>query len=193
MVRKLEKELLLNEIRSKGVEISSINDLININESFKDIVPIILKYIREIDDESDKQFLVKCLGVSRFTEATSDLIEEFKNSTNTSYKWAIGNTLSIILDKSKIEELLEIIQNKQHGIARQMIIIAIGKMNVKKAIPILLNLLNDEDVIGHVITALGYYKDPELISYIEPFTHHQISWIRKEAIKVIGKLKKFDL
>ncbi|MCG1021470.1 HEAT repeat domain-containing protein [Sutcliffiella horikoshii] len=190
MIRKLEKEVLSKEIRFKDIQISNINDLMKIDKSFKDVVPILLKHIREIVDESDKQFLVRCLGVKGFTEATEDLITEFKNSRNLSYKWAIGNTLSIIQDKSKVEELLEIIQDKKHGIARQMLIIAVAKMKEKKGIPILLDLLNDEEVNGHVISGLAYYKDPKLIPYIEPLTNHPISWIRNEAIKIVGKFKR---
>jgi HEAT repeat protein len=188
--RKLNKELLLNDIRSKGVEISSINDLIKMDMSFKDLVPILLKHIQEIDDESDKQFLVRCLGVKGYTEATEQLITEFHKSENPSYKWAIGNTLSIIQDRKHVHELIEIVKTKQHGRARQMIVIALGKMKVREAIPFLIELLSDEVVVGHVISALGYYKDPIVIQYLEPFKNHKVWWVKNEASKVIGKLQK---
>lgn len=98
--------------------------------------------------------------------------------------------MSIIQDRNHVDELLEIAKNKQHGIARQMVVIALGKMKVKEAIPLFIELLNDEDVVGHVISALAYYKDPAVIPYIEPFTNHKVAWIKKEALKVINKLSK---
>lgn len=190
VTRKLNKDLLLNDIRARGVEICNINDLMKMDKSFKDLVPIVLKHIQEIDDESDKEFLVRCIGVKGFTEATEQLLIEFHKSENPSYKWAIGNTLSIIQDRKHVDELLEIVKNPKHGIARQMIVIALGKMKVKEAIPLLIELLNDEDVVGHVISALSYYKDPAVIPYIEPLTNHKVAWIKKEALKVINKLNK---
>ncbi|CAM2877319.1 HEAT repeat domain-containing protein [Hathewaya histolytica] len=58
-----------------------------------------------------------------------------------------------------------------------------------KAISILIELLKDDDVNGHAIMALGYFKNDELIKYIEPFLHHEKSWIRKETEKAIKKIK----
>lgn len=190
MLGKLDKDKLLAEIRDTGIKISSINELMKMDKTNKDLIPILLKYIKQIEDEGDKQFLVRCLGVKGFTEATQVLLTEFENAHTPSYKWAIGNSLSIILDKSYSNDMLEIIQKKEHGIARQMVVIAIGKMKIHEAIPILLELLQDEDITGHVITALGNYKKAELIPYIKPFENHQVSWIRKEASKVIKKLSK---
>lgn len=190
MSKRLDREKFLNDIRAKGVEISNINDLMKLDKRYKDLVPIFVEHLRNIDDESDKEFLVRCLGVKGFNEATEQLLSEFNNTDKVTYKWAIGNTLSVIEDKSKLNELLEIVQNKEHGIARQMIVIAIGKMKAKEAFPVLLNLLKDEDVVGHAIDALSYYKDPTVIPYLEPLTSHSVGWVKKEAFKVIKKLNK---
>ncbi len=187
---KLNKEKLLQEIREKGVEISSINDLMKIDKNYKALVPIILQHLQQITDEGDKQFLVRCLGVKGFDEATEPLINEFLNSSNVSYKWAIGNTLYNIMNKGALNILLKIAQEKKHGIARQMIVLAIGKMGDQNVIPVLLGLLNDEDVTGHVITALSNFKDATLIPHIEPFMKHKVNWISGEAKKTIKKLGK---
>ena len=190
MLKKLDKEELLKDIRGKDVEISNINELIKMDKHFKDIVPVIIEYLKNIEDESDKEFLVRCLGVKGFTEATEQLLKEFNKTEKVTFKWAIGNTMSIIEDKTYVNELLEIAQNKEHGIGRQMIVVTLGKMKVREAFPILLKLLEDEDVVGHAISALGYFKDPSAISYLEPLRNHKISWIKKEASKVIEKLQK---
>jgi len=64
--------------------------------------------------------------------------------------------------------LIQIAQEKGHGIARQMNVDALGKLKNKEAIPMLINLLNDEDVQGHAIEALSKFKEPLVILYIEP-------------------------
>lgn len=183
------KEKILNEIRDKGVQVKSINDLIKIDKKYKDLIPIILKYLVEASDETDKSWLVRCLGVNGFTEATDVLIDEYyKASNRSSLKWTIGNTLSIILDKNSVDALLKIAQEKEHGTSRQMVIVALGKLRNKKAIPVLLKLLYDEEVVAHVIWALSYFKDPSLIPFIEPFVNSKRPLVHNEAKKAIKKL-----
>lgn len=184
-------ENLLKEIRDKGVEIESINDLMYINKNYKDLIPILLKYLNIFRKENEKAFIVSCLGVKGFTEATNSLINEFHNSSdNSELKWTIGNTMSLILDKNSEDAMIKIVQKKEHGDSRQMFVIALGKLKSKKALPILLKLINDPDVSGHVIKALSFFDDAHIIPYIEPFTNHKMTWIKKEADKAIKKIKK---
>ena len=182
---------LIEEIKSKGFNIESIDDLINMTKREKYLVPIILRYIKLFEDDEDKSWLVRTLGVKGFNEATETLIDEFyKASNDSSLKWTIGNTLSIILDKNHIADIIKIVKERGHGTSRQMFVIALGKMKDKKVIPVLLELLNDNDLTGHAIIALSYFNDNNLISYIEPFKNHKTDWIRKEAEKAIKKIEK---
>ncbi len=189
-MNRLDKERLLQQVREKGVEITSINDLIKINLKYRDLVPILLGHLQEIDDESDKEFIVRCLGVKGFNEASETLINEFYKSNKVTFKWAIGNTLSIIQDKESIPKLLRIAQEKQHGIACQMIVEGLGAFNLKEVKDVLVQLLNDENVVGHAISALSKMGDASLVSYIEPFLSYKVKWVRNEANKAIKKLQK---
>ncbi len=192
-MRKLDFLKLIQDIKIKGYEISIIDDLRGImDKNTKDLIPLLLKNLNNTEDEDEKEFLVRALGIKGYTEASEVLINEFKNpSSNLFYRWAIGNSLSLILDKRYENDYIEIIQNKEYGTARQMIVITLGKIRSQRVISVLLDLLNDEDIDGHIIVALGYYKDPNLIQYIEPFLKHENRWIRKEAEKSIKKLSKY--
>ena len=74
-----------------------------------------------------------------------------------------------------------------------MVTIALGKLKSEKALPVLLSLLDDEDVNGHVVTALGYYRKPDLIKHIEPFLNHEKTWIRNAAKATIRKIEKVNM
>lgn len=191
-VGKLNKELLILEIRDLGYGISSIEKLKKIDNKNKDVIPIILRHLSQITDINDKEFLVRCLGVKGFNTASNALINEFKNSSQTLYKWAIGNSLSLILDKSSLNDLLDIVTEKKQGIARQMIVDGLGKFKDRKVIPVLVGLLEDKDVQGHALSALSRFKDPELIPYIKPFVNHEINWIRNTAKRAITKLERLS-
>ena len=189
-MKRLDKEMLIQEARQKGVEINNINDLIKINMKYRDLVPILLKHLNEVTDESDKEFIVRCLGVKGFYEATKPLINEFYKSNNISFKWAIGNSLSIISDVESVPELIKIVQEKEHGIARQMIVDGLGAYKSDDVKAVLVNLLNDDEVVGHAISGISKIGDKELIKYIEPFLTYKVKWVRNEVRKAIKKLEK---
>jgi len=189
-MKTLDKENLLQEVREKGVEITSINDLMKINVKYRDLVPILIRNLQEIDDENDKEFIVRCLGVKGFSEASKPLIQEFYKSNNLTFKWAIGNTLSIIQDKDSLPDLIKIVQEKEHGTARQMIVDGLGSFKTENVKDVLIQLLNDDEVAGHAISAMAKMGDAELVKYIEPFLNYKVKWVRNEANKAIKKLRK---
>lgn len=189
-MEKLDKEKLMQEVREKGVEITNINDLMKINMKYRDLVPILLRYLNDVTDESDKEFIIRCLGVKGFVEASKPLVSEFYKSNNETFKWAIGNSLSIISDIDSIQDLIKIAQEKEHGIARQMIVDGLGKYKTDDVKAVLVNLLNDDDVVGHAISGLSKTEDKTMIKYIEPFLKYKVKWVRNEASKAIKKLEK---
>jgi len=189
-MKALDKEKLLQEVRDKGVEINSINDLMYINMKHRDLVPILLKHLQEVDDEDDKEFLARCLGIKGFTEVSEPLIQEFCRSNNRFFKWAIGNTLSIVRDKDSLPKLLKIVQEKEHGTSRQMIVLGLGYYKEDEVKKVLVKLLDDDDVAGHAVSALRRIGDPKMAKYIEPFTTHKMTWIRNEAKKAMQKFEK---
>ena len=190
-MKTLNSEKLLQEVRCKGIEVSEINELIKISNEHKDVVPILLRHLQDIDDGDDKEFLVRCLGVHGFTEASQPLIQEFYKSRKLTFKWTIGNTLSIIQDKNILSELVKIVQEKEHGISRQMFVVSLGKFkNDRNVKDVLISLLKDDDVAGHAIIAIRKIGDVELAEYIEPFLEHKKGWIRNEAKKTIEKFNK---
>jgi HEAT repeat protein len=154
-----------------------------------------VKYLHEFKTINYKEIIiVHALTVKGFTEATEPLINEFNTTVlDSSYKWSIGNAFSIILDKRYEDEYIKIIKDKKHGDARQMVTIALGKLKSEKAIPVLISLLDDEDVNGHVVMALGYYKRPELKKYIEPFLTYKKAWIRKAAKSALNKIERSNI
>ena len=182
-------EKLLQDIRNNGVDIACVDDLIKISIQHRKLIPLIIGCIQSVDSERDKEFLVRCLGVKGFYEASRPLVNEFYRSNSILLKWAIGNTLSIIKDPDILPDLIKIAQNKEHGIARQMIVDGLGFYKTDDVKNVLVELLTDDDVTGHAISAIRKIGDKELARHIEPFMDHEKTWIRNEAIKTVKKLR----
>lgn len=189
-MKTLDRIQLINRIREKGVEIENIDELKMLGKKDRDLVPILLEFLDLVEDENDKEFLVRCLGVKGFYEATGQLLREFYNTEKITYKWAIGNSLAIISDESQLNEMIKIAIEKKHGIARQMIVDGLGSFRSDEVKEVLVNLLTDDDVVGHAINALSKVGDKSTKKYIEPFVTNKVAWIRKAAIKTLKKLDK---
>lgn len=107
-MKKLDVSKLLLDIENLGYKISSIDDLWRLTTSHtKNLIPLLIRNITSIEDEDEKKFLVRALGVKGYFEVTETLIEEFKNCNSSSYKWVIGDSLSIILDKRYEREYVD--------------------------------------------------------------------------------------
>ncbi len=183
-------EEMLKELNNCGFEIKDYCQLWTLKTRHKFLIPILLKYLGRFETKNFKEVIVRALGVKGFNDATSSLIDEYYNSDNRFYKWAIGNSISIILDERFEKEYIEIINDKTNGTSRQMFVLTLGKLRCIKAIDSLVKLLEDDDINGHVIMALGYFKNKELLDYIEPFLKNEQKWIRREAEKSIKKLNQ---
>ena len=46
----------------------------------------------------------------------------------TSFKWAIGAALWVVADDGVFEQVVELVQDKRHGKAREMLAVALGNM-----------------------------------------------------------------
>jgi hypothetical protein len=184
----LMKELI-KEANNIGLVVADFNELNAIKRKIKNLVPILTRYLYMFEKGNYKDAVVGLLGVKGFFEATETLLKVYNSNDKTIDKWSIGDALYVIQDKRFEDDYIKIINDKDNGISRQMIVILLGKLRCEKAIPSLIELLQDEEVNGHAIMALGYFKNSDLIQHIEPFLRHEKKWIQKEAEKAIKKIK----
>lgn len=187
---KIDINKLLDEINSLGYSMTSSSDIMKIGKSDTKLIPLLIEWLQKASVIGDKELIVRSLGVKGFSEASNVLLDEFEASDKMMYKWAIGSSLLNIQDKSTKYRLIRIASDNSHGMSRQMIIVALGKMKIEEALPTLISLLEDNQEVGHVIYALSYYKKNDLIEVIKPYTNHNEKWVQKEANKAIKKLEK---
>lgn len=190
---------LLEELTQAGYPLDRLSDLYRnktyANKScYQRAVPILLRWLPQIDNLRVKDEIVRILSVKWAKPAAAlPLIDEFLRAPDysvSSYKWAIGNALSVVADDSVFDDIVKLVQDKQHGRAREMVVVALGNMSNPRAVDVLLNLLNDDEVAGHAIFALGKLKAKGSKEYIEPFLNHPRAWIRKAAKRALSKIDK---
>ena len=122
-------------------------------------------------------------------EVVPMLIEDYYlEQTHDLTRWFISDCIYQIRSKSFVKEYLDIVSNRVFGRNRQMIVLLLGKLKEESAVPTLIDLLEDEEVRLHAISALGEFKREEFRCYFERFQNSTNTGWRKCAKAAIKKL-----
>jgi HEAT repeat protein len=185
---------ILNE--RAGISVKSVFDLVNSKAAYPQAVPVLLECLPGIREKWIKEGVVRALSVKEARgKADAALVREFKaiapdDREHQSLKWAIGNALSTVATDNVANDLYELAQDKGHGKAREMVVVALGNLSDPGAVEVLMNLLDDEEVCGHAIIAIAKLKARQAVPKIQRLTKHPKPWVRKEAEKAISKLTR---
>jgi hypothetical protein len=184
------------ELKDAGYQVEWISDLFNKRIKYKDAIPILLRWLPIIENVDVKEELVRALSVPWAKPVAAPvLIAEFHkmhSESNSGIKWAIANALSVVADDSEFEEIVNLVQDPQNGASRKMLALSLSKMKNQHAEDVLINLLDDDEVAGHAIIALGKLKSKKAYPALERFLIHPRSWVRNEAKKAIAKIDKAE-
>jgi HEAT repeat protein len=71
-----------------------------------------------------------------------------------------------------------------------MLAVALGNMRDPRAVDVLVELLDDEEIAGHALMALGKLKARAAMPAIRRFLEHPKPWFRKEAERALAKIQK---
>lgn len=184
---------VIDDLNREGFKVVWISDLYAKKLNYKKAIPVLIKWLPLIDNLDVKESIIRALSVHwAKPTAALPLIHEFENANPESIglKWAIANGLSIVADDSVYTEIVNLVRNKKHGKAREMLALALGNMKNLQASDVLIELLNDEVVFGHAIIALGRLKSRKAYLKIEKYIDHPKAWVRKEAKKALSLIEK---
>lgn len=185
---------VIADLVEAGYPVEWVSDLFNKPMDYSGAIPILRRWLHKIDNLDVKEDIVRALSV-RWAKpyVAPDLIVEFLHAPDysiSSYKWAVGNALSVVADDSVFEDVVKIVQDRQHGRAREMVAVALGNMKNPRAVDVLVELLRDEEVAGHALLALGKLKASKAKPFIEPFLNHEKAWVRKAARRALEQIEK---
>jgi hypothetical protein len=212
-------EPIIDELNKLGYKVGTLADLRHQDTDWKAALPLLFRWLPLVDDDLDiKEEIVRCLSVPWVgNKATAELIDEFKKyapilpkPTNPwvgnqlreipeeekklgpyfSLAWAIGNALSIVDVRGFEEQIIELCGNPKYGMARQMLVLGLGRLRCSEAEETAVELLSDEQVQIHAIGALGKMKSKRALFELERLIADKRPEVRKEARKAITKIMR---
>ena len=177
------------ELLALGFRFQVLNQAEGFMPKHKDsILPIVIKYYKKARLKREKQYLLKWFHHRGLEEVVPMLLEDYCSDDLNVDRWAIGDCLYQIRSKKHIADYLKIIANASYGLDRQMVILLVGKLKAEVAIPVLIDLLEDEGVRLQAIAALGDFKRGDLRPYFERFQNSKHPGWRKYAKSALKKL-----
>jgi hypothetical protein len=184
-------EPVLQELVARGYRVTTIGDLVQGKSTYPSAIPVLLQWLPRISDLQVKEDIVRSLSVpwAKPTAAPA-LIKELRKTTNTELRWTIANGLAVVADDSVFEDVVGLVQDESLGKAREMLALALGNMQDPRAVAVLMDLLEDKQVVGHAIKALGKLGAHSAQSRLKELTGHPIEWVRKEAKKALASVSE---
>jgi HEAT repeat protein len=192
-VNRRDAEPLIKALGDAGFNVASVAELYETNSHYEDAVPVLIEWLPRIENPFVKESIARALTLEHADPLRARiLVDEFRRANGpkeAALRWAIANALSMAADDSVFDEMVELVEDRRWGKAREMITLGLGNMQDPRAIGVLRNLLADEQVAGHAIMALGRLGASEALPDVEPFAHHSKAWVRHEAEKTIEKIR----
>lgn len=192
-LRDLENMEVSQAMESCGVANSGTYDLLR-RSIPSSAIPTLLSLMRNVKHPAIKQGVIRALATDTAKGIagpalidyfeTIDVDEWASNDT----KWVIGNTLGILVDCSLTQDMVRLAMDRRHGRAREMIVLALGKLRSNLAFDALMRLLDDPDVCGHAVMALGKFGDGRAIHRLTVIANNAKPWVRTEACKALKRL-----
>ena len=185
--------LFVKELRNLGFEFETSNQAIGfIPKQKKVILPIATKYYqlaKAREKPNEQNYFMRFLYIKGLDDVIPMLLEDYySEKTADLTRWFISDCIYQIRSKSFVKEYLDIVSNRVFGRNRQMIVLLLGKLKEESAVPTLIDLLEDEEVRLHAISALGEFKREEFRRYFERFQNSTHPGWRKYAKAAIKKL-----
>ena len=135
LYRKLRSDIF--DTGNKILQVEQVSDLYRKPIDYRAAIPTLIKWLPLVDDRAVKMELVDALSIKWAKPAAArPLIEEFREapSEDINFKWAIANALSVVADVSVFDDIVELVRDKRHGRAREMLAVALANMKDPRAV-----------------------------------------------------------
>lgn len=188
-VREEPLKIVLGELREIGVSANSLYEL-DTPEITESVMKVILRHVRlDYCDNNLDTILGVVFRAKGFEDQIMEtLIAKFQSLQSPSIaKETIGFIFGRKAKKHHLDQLLRLLEDRNHGTGLCGVVEAVARLMKQDAAPILIGLLDREEILNFVVKALGKTKSSEAIEALDPFLKHPDSYTRSEAKKALKK------
>lgn len=183
------RDRLLREARSLEPSCASLADLQH-GRYLPVMVPLLARWLRTTRDPDVRLLLIMSLAHAHAKAAARTLASEFRREAG-HQRWSIGNALFETATDDVASELVRLATQRAFGRARQMVVMALGKLTPTPAvIAAAVSQLDDRDVLPHAIDAVGRLGVRAARARLVKLTDDPSAPIRRYAKKALERIDR---
>lgn len=191
---------LLDELAAAGHPVDSVGQLVTeaaaTGTRYPAAIPVLVRWLPRVDYRPLLDDIVRALSVSwAKREAAPPLVALFRalpphdGPPETDPRWTVGGALETLAGPAVADDLLDLATDRRHGLARQLVVLGLGRLKGDARVPpVLLDLLDDEQVTGYAVMALGKLKVASAAPRLRALADHPEPWVRREAAKALRRV-----
>ncbi|WP_139221301.1 hypothetical protein [Bosea sp. OK403] len=143
---KIEQNDILAELKEEGFNFESVWELVNSNNNYARIIPILLRHLSIDYSDRTKEAIARSLAVPDASYAWSTILNEYKKSNaGTGFKNGLATAISVICSDEFIDEISNLLDDKRNGDSRLLILRGLKRFKSQKTKDIIVKLSKDPD------------------------------------------------
>lgn len=137
--------------------------------------------------DNEREFLLYCLFYMGYDKCVlaKMVLDIFQSEKENTYLWHYADFLYSLKVYSYMNDYINLIKDNSYGRSREMLVLLIGESKSPLVIPHLLEVVHDEEILGHTLVALSNFSNPKIISLMKKHTNNKIKWIADTATNYV--------
>ncbi len=145
----------------------------------KELCDFTLQLYSKAKLDNERELLLYCLfhmGYSKNILAKM-VLDIFKHEKDNAYLWHYADLLYFLKEYAFLNDYIKLIMDKSYGASREMLILLVGESSIPSVVPYLILLSQEKAVLGHVLTALYKFNDPQILPLMKKNINNPQKWV----------------
>lgn len=185
-------EPVLRDLERAGVNVAGIKELEQQRQHQAAAAPVLLRWLSRVSYFPLQAEIVSVLGKMRGSLVAAGLVAAFEQPDADAIRWNLGDAIAKVADDSIFDGVVRLVRESSYGKDREMLALAFARMDRKHAVPVLLQLLDDDVMVAHAASALQKLAPPEARKKLEALKDHPRPLVRSSAAKALAAIDKAE-
>jgi hypothetical protein len=137
---------LVDELRSAGIQVDSIDDLVNTAKPYPRALPILLENLRKPYPNGVREGILRAMAVKDAKFAWEPLKRMYRNEPDSGTKDGFAIALSGIADSGLLDDVIALIKDRGNGPSRLFFTRVLSRSRDPRALEALVELKDDPDL-----------------------------------------------
>lgn len=137
---------LLADLRSAGYEVSSVWDLVNIDEAYPDALPVLVQHLNGPYPPDVREGIARALAVRRAIFAWDTIRDAYLSEREKNVKGGLAVALGGMVDREHLPELIQLLSDTRNGPSRLHMLRGLQRLRDARAASTLEALASDADL-----------------------------------------------